>query len=363
MKILWLAPVFNHYKARFLNHLAQEPDIALTILSGTGREGMGDRELKERWSFKLYKVHVPKNKFGVSKQVRQQLKDIFKEFDWVLIPAEKKNLLLFVFALKLRNKNKNVQLFSYNHPVLKSNGNKVTVFDKLLTKWLYKKLDRVVFYTEYSCKWAIQKKLINPKKAFWANNTIDTNAVNKCYSFELPPLKSPTVLFIGRLIQSKKINVLITYYNYLKKHLPNLKLEIIGDGPERSKVLPAIKNDKDIIHHGILIDENEISKIIKRSSLVFIPGHTGLSINHAFAYGRPYVTLKGAHAPEISYLENGINGYELNGNFKENINVLLNLLTDRELLNTFCLNAKTKGEILSTKNWVQQMRFNLLNEY
>jgi hypothetical protein len=56
LKILWLAPNFNHYKARFLNHLATENDVSLTILSGTGRDQMGDHELEEDWNFKQIKL-------------------------------------------------------------------------------------------------------------------------------------------------------------------------------------------------------------------------------------------------------------------------------------------------------------------
>ena len=63
MKVLWLAPNFNHYKARFLNHLAEEDEIDLTIWSGTGREKMGDQNIEQDWSFKLVKLNVSKKRF------------------------------------------------------------------------------------------------------------------------------------------------------------------------------------------------------------------------------------------------------------------------------------------------------------
>lgn len=46
LRLLWLSPNLNHYKARFLNHLTKTDDLDLTILSGTGRTGMGDEEIK-----------------------------------------------------------------------------------------------------------------------------------------------------------------------------------------------------------------------------------------------------------------------------------------------------------------------------
>jgi len=363
MKILWLAPNFNHYKARFLNHLAKSSSIDLTILSGTGRQGMGDQELEGQWDFKHIKVTANKKDFGNSKKVKNELKSIFTNFDWVLIPVEKKNLLLFLFAIKLRKANKDVRLFSYNHPILKSKNGKTTFLDKKINKYFYRNLDRVIFYTEQSHDWAIKNKLINSKKAFWANNTLDNAEIEKHYSFQLPPEEQQTLLFIGRLIPSKRIEDVIKYYKALKSKFQQLKLEIIGDGPEQTIVIEAVAKDTNITWHGTLVDEAKITPIMKRASLVFIPGLSGLSINHAFAYGRPYLTIKAnKHGPEISYLEHGINGYILNDNLEEDILVIASFLSDRSKLTRLCNNAKQKGDYLSVQKWVEQMKQIFLND-
>ncbi len=363
-KILWLSPNFNHYKTRFLNHLARAKNIELTVLSGTGRAGMGDQEIKSQCHFYHIQLEVRKRDFGKSARVRKSLKMYFDHYDWVLIPTEKKNLLLFVYALYLRKRHRETKLLTYTHPISKSVGGKITLIDRLITKFYYKQLDRVIFYTEQGSKWAIKNKLIEPKKAFWANNTIDTSEIKKYYTFELPPEKEPAILFIGRLIPSKCLNDLILYCKALKTYLPHLKLHVIGDGPERPIVLTAMEKDKNIVYHGTLIDEGKIAKVIKQCSIVFIPGHSGLSINHAFAYGRPYITCADYknHPPEISYIEHGKNGYIFNNDFNENTNKLLELFSNRDLLTMFCKNAKAKGEELSIENWEQQMTFNLLHE-
>jgi glycosyltransferase involved in cell wall biosynthesis len=363
IKILWLAPSFNHYKARFLNHLAKESDIDLTILSGTGRDNMGDQELEEDWSFKQIKLNVTKKKFGNSKIVKETIKPIFKDFDWVLIPAEKKNIPLFLFSLKLRRDYKEVRLFSYNHAQLKSENALYSFIDLRLTKFFNNNLDSIIFYTEDACKKAIDNKLVNPQKAFWANNTLDNTEIDKYFNYKLPPNDSQTILFIGRLIPSKRITDLIKYYKRLKLNHRNLKLEIIGDGPDKAIVENAVKDDISISWHGTLIDEADIAPIMERASLVFIPGLSGLSINHAFAYGKPYLTIKASkHGPEISYLDDGKNGYILNDNLEEDIIRISHLLDNRELLISFSKNAKAKSKYLSVENWVQQLKSNLLYE-
>ncbi|WP_033960105.1 glycosyltransferase family 4 protein [Psychroserpens jangbogonensis] len=363
IKVLWLAPNLNHYKSRFLNHLAVDASLDLCVFSGSGREKMGDKELKGEWSFKQISLDIPKKEFGKSQVVKAKLKTIFNEFDWVMIPAEKKNITLFLYAIKLRLLHKNVRLFSYNHPVLKSGKGKVTRLDKFMTKFYFRMFDRVVFYTEHSCEWALKNGFVNKNKAYWANNTVDTAEIKKHYTYQLPPENSSIIVFIGRLISSKRIPDLIRYYLELKKSIPNLILEIIGDGPESHHVKSAIKSDVSIIWHGTLIDEADIAPIMKRASLVFIPGHSGLSVNHAFSYGRPYITVQGpSHAPELEYLEEGKNGYVLNSDFEANIATINNLLSNRAILERFCNNARQKGECLSVEKWVEQMKQSLVNE-
>ncbi|MBC3845166.1 glycosyltransferase family 4 protein [Winogradskyella echinorum] len=363
MKILWLAPNFNHYKARFLNHLAVQNDVDLTILSGTGRDNMGDQELDENWGFELIKVNVSKKNFGKSIEVKQKLKLLLSNFDWVLIPAEKKNLSLFFYAIKLRKLNKSVRLFSYNHAKLKSKNGVYGFLDYKLSKFFNRYLNRVIYYTEEASKFAVEQKLVSPQKAFWANNTIDNTEIEKYYNFQLPPEELQTILFIGRLIPSKRIKDVIAYYKALKPNFKQLRLEIIGDGPEQNIVKDAIQKDTTIKWHGTLVDEAKIAPIMKRTSLVFIPGLSGLSINHAFAYGRPYITLKAEkHGPEISYLENDKNGYILDDNIMENTKIITSLLQDRVKLIELCNSAKQKGEELSVQKWVQQIKASLLNE-
>lgn len=366
-KILWLAPAFNHYKARFLNHLAKEPEIDLTIVSGSGRTGQGDSEIVGEWQFRLQTLEVSKSKFGKSKKVRNELKAMFNQHNWVLIPAEKKNLLLLLYASLLRIKHPKTKLFSYNHPVFKSGNGRITRIDRLLTWLFYLLYNRVIFYTEQSCQQAIQQKLIEPSKAFWANNTLDETEIQKYYQFTSPPKDEIRILFIGRLIPTKKVGLLIKYFEALEKKFAkrseSLKLDIIGDGPEATIVEDAVRKNNNINWYGKLVDEEEIAPHMKKASVVFIPGHSGLSVNHAFMYGRPYITIKGVdHAPEIGYLDDEKNGLILKGTFTENTNQIIELLSDYNKLTVYCRSAFEKGKALSVGNWVNQMKIALFHE-
>jgi len=352
-KILWLAPIFNHYKARFLNHLANVDNVELTVFSGSGRQGSGDKEIEGDWQFKTIRAEVPKSKFGLSREVRQALKSNFKNFDWILIPAEKKNLLLFIYALYLRRRFKGTKLFSYNHQYTKPKKGNSKGFNLFITKFIFRNLDRVIFYTEDICEKAIIGKLVKPEKAFWANNTIDSVEVDKYYDFVLPHKNPVTIVFIGRLIAPKRIGDLIDFFEKLnEKYKGRFALEIIGDGPQNDIVKKAQQEYSNIIWHGTLVDEAKIAPIMTRASLVFIPGLAGLSINHAFAYGRPYATFPAErHGPEISYLKDGENGFIIDENFE----IIEDFLNNNEKIDDFCKSAYETSKSLSVNRWIEQI--------
>jgi glycosyltransferase involved in cell wall biosynthesis len=360
-RLLWLSPNLNHYKARFLNHLVSDESVELTVLSGKGRLGKGDKSLNGNWHFNEIVVNVSKAKFGFSLEVREVLRQNFDRFDWILIPREKKNLPLIIYAAilrrKARKKGLSVKLISYNHPVLKSSGSRSTLIDKMLTRVFYKLYDRIVFYSEVSRNKCVNEGMILPNKAFWANNTIDTLEVKKNYEFAYPDPSHPTILFIGRLIPSKKINVCIEYYFALRRLFSNdglsLKLIIIGDGPEAHWVKEAVNKDTSIEWYGALVDEKEISLFMKRTTIVFIPGLSGLSINHAFSYGRPFFTFEGLnHGPEIEFLKNEHNGILLGSSKEKNIEIIRKILMQRD--KKIFDNAYESGKELSVENWKKQ---------
>ena len=118
---------------------------------------------------------------------------------------------LLIYALILRKYYKKTKLFSYNHQYIKPNNGKVKNIDIIITKFFYKNLDRVIFYSYEAYNKALKNRLLKTEKAYWANNTIDTNEVKKYYNFILPPKSPVTIVFIGRLIRAKRVDKLINF--------------------------------------------------------------------------------------------------------------------------------------------------------
>jgi hypothetical protein len=234
-KVLWVCPNLNHYKYKFLNYLNTAYEIDVTILKGLGRESSGDIKMNLDLPIKTINVNVSKKYFGLSRQVRKTIKNIFKDYDYVMIPRERKNIILILY-FNLIKKNTNTKIFSYNHMISYS-AIKYNVLDIAITKILHLLYDKIIFYTKQSLEKALMMNLIKPSRAFFANNTIFTKEVDMVYKFSVPSSDKCKILFIGRLIKNKDLNILFQYYHELKNMISKsnkiVELDIIGDGPLR----------------------------------------------------------------------------------------------------------------------------------
>lgn len=352
--LLWLSPNLNHYKARLVDHLHRSGSANVTVLAGTGRSEMGDVPLKGDRFFNLVQLPVSKASFGHSLKVMSWVLRNYERFDHILVPKEFKNILLILFVRLLcfsRNeKGKRINVVSYNHPIHLEGPRKAGFLNRFGTRLLYLFYDRIIFYTEKGKSDMLNNGLISRSRARHTINTIDTSEISDNYQFNLPDRTIPTILFIGRLVPSKRISDCLDYYRKLKSEVDNLRLVVIGDGPEAYMVRQAVQNDSNIEWLGSLVEEYQIAPYMKRAWLVFVPGASGLAINHALAYGRPYATFKeAAHGPEISYLNSGVNGYILEGDYLKDNNVLRAHFTN--FSPSIYERSFQSGQHLTIENW------------
>lgn len=121
----------------------------------------------------------------------------------------------------------------------------------------------------------------------------------------------PVALFLGRLDDEKRINILLEAAASLKDH-QNLVIELVGDGGERDN-LQALANRLGISHRvrflGHVTDE-ELPGIYERSTVFVMPSIAELqsiATMEAMASGRPVI---GADAMALPHLvHDGDNGY------------------------------------------------------
>lgn len=190
--------------------------------------------------------------------------------------------------------------------------------DNFLDLWIEKyqmRLATSIFaYTDSGREFGIQRG-IEGNKFFVLNNTFDYSDLKhelaNLDSNELQSLKESlnlfpekTVLFIGGLDSSKRINFLASTLDQLWFIDPEVKLLVIGEGEDKHLLNKAAARSQVIF----LDNRSPKSKAIasRIAKLILMPGRIGLVAVDSIILGIPIVTTSYAfHAPEFDYLVEG----------------------------------------------------------
>ncbi|MCJ7696747.1 MAG: glycosyltransferase family 4 protein [Thermoplasmata archaeon] len=128
--------------------------------------------------------------------------------------------------------------------------------------------------------------------------TIIPNGIDYNHIDTIPPSTFTTdVIFAGRLIREKNVNILINALNILCNQIPDLKVVIVGDGPERNSLRRMVHNyklEKYITFTGFLNNPDEVIALMKSSKVFVSPSIRegfGIASLEAMACGIPVVTV------------------------------------------------------------------------
>jgi glycosyltransferase involved in cell wall biosynthesis len=115
-------------------------------------------------------------------------------------------------------------------------------------------------------------------------------------------------LYCGGMYKDKRLDFLLAACGQLRARIPDFHMIFIGSGPEQQKVQHA-SNAYPWIHYvGAKYGKDRVPYFML-SNAFLMPGLVGLAIVDCFAARVPLFTTDiPTHSPEITYLENGING-------------------------------------------------------
>ncbi|MFB2623801.1 glycosyltransferase family 4 protein [Methanothermobacter sp. KEPCO 2] len=122
---------------------------------------------------------------------------------------------------------------------------------------------------------------------------IDIGKIERVKPAEL----SSDVIFAGRIIEHKNIDVLIKAIHLLKDEFPDIKCLIIGEGPEKprcKKMVEELDLQDNIKFLDFLNDENDLIAYMKSSRIFVLPSTReglGIVVLEANAAGLPVVTI------------------------------------------------------------------------
>ncbi len=158
-----------------------------------------------------------------------------------------------------------------------------------------------------------------------------------------PSPQAYDVIFAGRLIKEKNVDILLEAIGRIKNTIPDIKCLIIGDGPEKDRLVrlvTGLKIQANVKFSGFL-EYNEVISYIKSSRVFVLPSSRegfGIVVIEAFACGVPVVTVK-CEQNAASSLINEDTGFVVKPDVKDISNAILTLITDTKLHNRMSLSA------------------------
>jgi glycosyltransferase involved in cell wall biosynthesis len=173
------------------------------------------------------------------------------------------------------------------------------------------------YWYEYMGKWGFFGKLIESMVSRMAFRTIAVSSMTKKNLMvlgvknihivpngidleriaEIPPsTEKCDILFAGRLIKEKNVDVLLEAIDLLKNSLPDVKCCIIGDGPEKEMLLICASERKllDNVKFLGFLDYDEVIARMKSAKVLALPSSRegfGMVVIEAFACGLSVVTV------------------------------------------------------------------------
>ncbi len=172
---------------------------------------------------------------------------------------------------------------------------------------IYRKLalsaDAVILYSGEG-KRRLEELGVPSEKMFVAWNSIDTDIISNLSGHTE---KRYRILTIGRLIPSKKIDLLLEAFSGAMPHLDSsVKVAIVGEGPEAGrlqKLVDQLRIADRVEWLGATYSEEALAPIFNTALFTVTGGAAGLSVIHSLAYGVPTVVGSDEpHGPEVGIL-------------------------------------------------------------
>lgn len=204
--------------------------------------------------------------------------------------------------------------------------------------------DKIITISEYT------KKQLVSLGAIKSNITVIPNGIDYSVIQKVSPsTDNLDVIFVGRLIKAKNADILVRTIPFLKEYNPEIKIGIVGDGPERanieqlSKTLGVVDN---VTFYGHIHDFSEMISLVKGSKSFVYPaapeGGGSLSMFEANACGVPTIAIKnGPLGTSLEVIRDGFNGLLVEETSPKSIaNKIIELLSNEQLRFEIGLNAK-----------------------
>lgn len=175
-------------------------------------------------------------------------------------------------------------------------------------------------------------------------NGIDIEKIAK-----IPPAKKKyDVIYVGRLLKHKNVDVLLQSLAMLNKEKKKVTAVIIGIGPEEDNLKKLAKElglTKSVTFLGHVPEYNNVIAQMKSSKVFVLPSTRegfGLVVLEANACGIPVITIEDINNSAKKLINHGINGYIVLLDINLLANAIEKLLLTKTISNNIIINSVRK---------------------
>lgn len=157
---------------------------------------------------------------------------------------------------------------------------------------------------------AIARKLGRKSNVIVIPNGLDIERIKNIK----PASASSDVIYVGRLLPYKNVDILVRTMHLLAKNQPEISLAIIGNGPEREnleKIVDQLNIQKNVRFMGRVEKDDDVHAHMHASKVLVLPSTRegfGIVVLEANACGLPVVTLDHKNNMAKELIVDGENG-------------------------------------------------------
>lgn len=204
------------------------------------------------------------------------------------------------------------------------------IFGKLVERSMLALTDRFITVSQKTERdlQAIKKT----DKSHLVPNGIDLNQIMDVKQTDT----SVDLLFAGRLIKEKKVDLLIRSLPRLLETCPDIKCMVVGDGPEKSRLeglCRELELTNTVEFAGFMEGYNELISVMKSSKALVLPSERegfGMVVVEANACGIPVVVVDYPMNAAKDLVQEGENGYISKPDPEDLAQTIIKTLKDRE---------------------------------
>lgn len=124
----------------------------------------------------------------------------------------------------------------------------------------------------------------------------------------------PVVVFAGRHIPEKRALAVVPAITAARERLPGLRAEILGDGPERERVLSLVRQEGlgEVVSAPGFVSGERVDAALQGALCMLLPSKRegyGLVVLEAAARGTPSVVVAEPDNAATELVEEGVNGF------------------------------------------------------